>query len=283
MSRAAIKMAAPCRLEPHPLLAVMPMQQDVITRLKAKANDSEKVDQIKEAEGDWAAFVQDVAANGILEPIRAVPHGEGWLIADGRHRLAALIEAGAEIEDECVPIIEIAEAEALRTIESAVIARRHLTKSARAWMAICLHPKAAGDGKKGPNSALSAEFTQEELAGRWGVSVRMIEDAASLYRKLADAPRSRATIELSIWAGTGLRQLINGLAGGEAQTGAKVEAAIPFRSWKIGIERSLKRARESYANWEPGDCEAAVEQIAAVKSELAEIEQALSARIGGVA
>lgn len=190
-------------LRPHPLLERVAMLPAVVERQRKLAKTTGKdrkahADKAEELTSEWFAFVDDVAAHGVLEPLKVT--ADGLLVVDGRHRLAAARQAGlAE-----VPAILVQDKDAQAIILSAVCARRHFSKGALAYIALLTHPEVATEGearaKAGQPSALSAEG----LAKRTGVSLRLIGQAAALYRELDGFPKLAEDAEHSIFSGAGL-------------------------------------------------------------------------------
>lgn len=177
--------------------------------------DAARQQRSEELAEDWAAWVTEIRTNGILEPIRVVPNGDGWLAVDGRHRLAAALEIGLEE----VPVIEVSDEEASVIIESTVNGRRHWTKSMRAYFGVLIHPEvadqeaAAARAKAGkrPPAENAGGISQADLACRFGVSERLMRDAIELYRLIEAYPEFRDRIEPSLWGGASLAGLIQGM------------------------------------------------------------------------
>ena len=103
----------------------------------------------------YGALIESVKEHGVREPLKVWLKGKQWLIADGRHRWLAAVEAGLDV----VPCIEIPKDEVLDVILDADN-RRHLTKGALAYRAVLLCPKLLPKLKreKEPKSATVADL-----------------------------------------------------------------------------------------------------------------------------
>lgn len=255
MSDAATALSLPvAELAPHPALARVALVPEVAAWQAANHHgDPARKERAEEQAADWAAWVAEVAAHGIREPLRVVrvaDPGEGepaWLVIDGRHRLAAAEAAGLET----VPCREADAAELPAVAEGSVTGRRHWTKGQRAFFAVMLHPQVADEEdakirqkaklKAGDSrSALNAErgtkegqvaddtLSATDLAARFGVSKRLIEDAIWLYRAFASNPIARDRVEPSLWAGASLAGCRQGVAALEdGRTGPGKERPEP--------------------------------------------------------
>lgn len=227
----AVSMLPVASLEPHPLLERLTMLDVLEARLQARAKKdgrhrAEALEAAGEARAAWAALKSSVAGRGILEPLLGVPGPMGGvLIVDGRHRLQAAREAGIQR----VPVILHPEAEALDIISGSVCARRHLSKSALAYIAVLTHPAVATEGAERQTSMLnrgtdspsrtecatgekgSETGTMAALAARYGVSLRLVVQACELYRLGLDWPKLIGEAEVTLWAGGGLGAVLAGL------------------------------------------------------------------------
>jgi hypothetical protein len=220
-AQSAILLVEPSMLSHHPLLERVTMVTDLAERLKQKAKrqGKDRQDCLDAAEAyglEFAALVADVAAHGVREPLKVVDRGDGtWLVADGRHRLAAALASGLAT----VPCIVVPEADVPSIIESAVATRRHMTKGAIAYLGVLLHPEVATEGAErqkaqgAPPCKLSlqgvstGQETQGNLSQRLGVSRQLIADACRLYRVFRNRPDLREKYEDSVWTGAGLNKL----------------------------------------------------------------------------
>jgi len=208
---------APATLIHHPDLERIRMMEACASYMAANAgSDEARQDAAVDLLQDWEAFVSDIREHGILEPIKVL---EGSLfVVDGRHRLAAAREAGMD----AVPIAYVTQAEADAIIDGSVIGRRNWTKSQKAYFAVLRHPEAlevkpGGDRQTKKHSAQNAEcFSVAELAAKYGVSQRLIAQAKDLYRGLADKPKLRERLEISLWSGMSLGGCLSGLGGAKA-------------------------------------------------------------------
>lgn len=216
------------QLDHYPLLERISLVNEASASLLGTHHgDPGRKERGQELAEDWAAWVEEIRQNGVREPLRVIrrPVGEadcrplpGYWVVDGRHRLAACAEIGKTV----LPCIEISEDDAKEVIDGMVIARRHCTKSQRAWFAVILHPEVAGDvhGKIGKNRPAVAAglIAQPELAARFGVSERLLRDAIELYRGLEKYPQHRDRFEPSIWGGASLEHVLRGFNAIDAGT-----------------------------------------------------------------
>ncbi len=221
MSRELILTAS---LTPHPILERIATKWDVLDHLQG-GKKPDHVEILEEVRQDWSAFVADVKQRGILEPIKIVEIKGKPVIVDGRHRWKAALEA----EISRVPCERVSIDQALAIMESTMIGRQHLTKGQRAYAAVVLHPEVAteGDKREKAGKAEPSALNAEGLATKFGVSVRLVEQACKLYRELDKSKTLRAKHEWRVFAGFGLGAILAGLAGDTATTDKpKPKAAI---------------------------------------------------------
>lgn len=181
---------------------------------------------------EWLGFIADIEENGIRHPIQITADN---LVVDGETRRQAAIELGlAEVPVILVPDTEIFEA-VLREIR-----RRHMTKSAMAYVAFPLFREAyeeliaKGRAKRisnlriDENPNVSRKPTEsvigagrvEDLANSIGVSADLLQQAARLHELFHLDPEYRAAVEPGILSGDiGLGAAIAGHAGREATLG----------------------------------------------------------------
>ncbi len=199
---------------------------------------------------DWTAFVDDIRSRGVREPIRYCTVKGKALIVDGRHRWQAAKQVGfADIRS-----IEVTEEEGRDLMESSFIARQNFTKSMRAYAAVVMHPSIAlaseGQGGRPKKPAQNAGFlTMPYLADKFGVSLRLIEQACALYRALDSSPTLRAKHEWRVRAGFGLGAILAGIAGDKA-TGGKDRPRAP-----MNIAKPLTSLRTFWSHYagQPGE------------------------------
>lgn len=238
----------------HPLLdrvGLLPdliEREDKLGRAQGKSRAAHKA-AAEEMQHDFRSLVHSIARHGIREPLKVVRTPAGWQIADGRHRFEAARvvvrnysglghsdEAAREtahcFETIGLPCEEVAAADVVPIIMDAVN-RRHLSKGARAYLAVLMFPEAAllekrgGDRSKTAQNAvlvtpsktaqnavlLPTAFSAENLAREAGVSPRLIEDAIGLYHAFAEREDVRKRFEPAIWVGAGLAKLRAGIKG----------------------------------------------------------------------
>lgn len=144
----------------------------------------------------FAAFVQDVADNGLREPIVTL---DGHVL-DGRNRQAACAELGLVAE-----YVEFAEDDPLAFVLSKNLARRHLTTSQRALIAADLVTWEKGINQ---HSAGSANLQTRQAARALSISERAVAAARAIRREgapaLIDAIREG---RVTVHSGDALRQM----------------------------------------------------------------------------
>lgn len=233
----------PAALHPHPLLERITTKWAVLTQLR-KGNKPDHAEALEEVGQDWAAFVADIKAHGVIVPLKIALIKGTEYICDGRHRWQAATEAEVDV----VPVELVTEGEALTIMESTMIGRQHMTKGQRAYAAVVLHPEVATEADQRKRANLKAGDSpirtecgsgvgMEELATKFGVSVRLIEQACQLYRDLDASKTLRAKHEWRVFAGFGLGAIIAGIAGDQATT------ALPRASTPQGIVKPIASLR----------------------------------------
>jgi hypothetical protein len=175
---------------------------------------------------DFESLIASIAKHGIREKLKVVSTGKGWRIVDGRHRFeaagqvitryAGLGHANAEARamaekflSEGLPCEEVKEEDAVPIIMDAVN-RRHLSKGARAYLAVMMHRENIKD-RAGRKSRTECGITAPELALEAGVSLRLMEDALSLHKVFMAREDLRKRFEPAIWVGAGLAKLSAGV------------------------------------------------------------------------
>lgn len=239
-------------LEVLPALAAVPMMHEVCERLAASnGNDPRRREAREEMAAEWAAFCGEVARHGIIEPLKVVRNKKGhvWTVVDGRKRLEAARAVGlAE-----VPVAEVEADQVEAIIEGTVVGRQHWTKGMRAYFAVLLHPEVALDRKVGrpQKSRTECVISAAELAERFGVSIRLIDQACEIYRHFAAKPTVRKRVEPSIWAGMGLGGVLAGIAGDPEGRPDEGMAARP-RSLEVALKSwsTLGRFAGGWREWD---------------------------------
>ncbi len=242
----------------HPRLADIPMPGAVADYLAKQKDD--RADAWRE---DIAAFRSGVNLHGIVEPLKVVPcpplltgedDGIRWWVVDGRTRL------DSAPENEEIPFVEVDPDDVDDIIETTVSGRRNWTKGQKAYLAVCRHPEVMEVGRGNPQfrtecgigstdepSGLSAE----SLASRFGVSVRLIEQAIALVREMDNLrggyPAKVEAAEMEVWAGTGLAAVLSGLKG-YASTAGKTKPN-PVASAAADGLRKLAKATKNFGEW----------------------------------
>lgn len=206
--------ANPADLIPHPMLERMATKWDVLDQL-GKSKSPDHAEALEEVRDEWAAFVADVKERGIIVPIKITSTKGKLIIVDGRHRNKAALEAGLTH----VPVERVPEDQALALMESTMIGRQHLTKGQRAYAALILHPEAATASEDGKKSRTQCGISLPDLAAKFGVALRTLEQACQLYRLLDDSKTLRAKHEWRVFAGFGLGAILAGIGGDKSTTG----------------------------------------------------------------
>jgi hypothetical protein len=242
-------------LFPHPLLDRVGMLPEMIrreTRMGNRSGDNRDDHKARAAElsGEFAALVADIAARGIQEPLKVSRGLINWLIADGRNRWEAYQaaceadpETAARLEAQGIPCIEIEDADAPLVILSAMT-RRHMSKQARALMAVKVFPEVAesGDDRRRANLSKGNDYPskgneypfkdQADFAARIGVSVETMKDACLFWRKLKLLPKAEEAEDM-------VQQVMAGISFRDAELGQKGRAATaglprqPDKVWTL--------------------------------------------------
>lgn len=245
-------------LSPHPLLGRLGLIPDLISReealgLKASgSNREDHQDRADELKTRFAGFVDSILDHGLLEPIKVVKTLTGYLIADGRNRwqaCSAIAESSHDdpareavarrIQSNGVPCVEITEAEVPGVILGS-LNNRHLSKQARALVALTIHPEVAEENQAGRKSRNDCAITLPELAGKVGVSLRTMVSACEFWRELAlKKPARREELINQVFAGISFSNVLIGDMGAEKTKGKPVAP--------VGIGGHLLKAANSMA------------------------------------
>lgn len=234
--------------------------------------DAARQQRSEELAEDWAAWVSEIRANGIMEPIRVVPNGDGWLAVDGRHRLAAALEIGLEE----VPVVEVSEEEAAAVIEGSVSGRRHWTKSMRAYFAVLVHPEVATERRHGgdrKSTRIQCALNNDDLASRFGVSPRLLDQAIELYRLIEAYPEFRDRIEPSLWGGASLAGLIQGMRALTDPVGSTGPGKTIVRHHPGKLDKIWASEKAHARNWHLLDEDHRTIMRRRLESELAELPE----------
>jgi ParB-like chromosome segregation protein Spo0J len=105
------------------------------------------------SDGEYKNLVEDIRANGLLEPIYVY---EGKVL-DGWHRYKACLEAGVE------PWFKECQIDPVKFWISKNIVRRHLTESQRAAIAVELLPYLEKEARERQTRAKGKKKEQEKL------------------------------------------------------------------------------------------------------------------------
>ncbi|MBI5770890.1 MAG: ParB N-terminal domain-containing protein [Verrucomicrobia bacterium] len=232
----------PHSLREHPLLAAIP--------------------PLDEASPDFQAILASVRERGIDYPIIL---DEDDRIIDGRNRTRAAIRAGAEL-----PAVKRNSGEAAEIILDSLVARRHLPKGARAYLAAPILAQAAEGGrqrrlanlKRGTSKADQSAIGKnlDQLALEMGFSKDLYEQALKVrklfendkVRTWHDGPREvqctvKEWFEPKLFANEiGLGAIIQAIAGKDSTEGKELKA----RDLPTLFARALGDLKHRFARWE---------------------------------
>jgi ParB-like chromosome segregation protein Spo0J len=141
---------------------------------------------------DLAAFVADIKKHGILEPIKVMKAGDGWMVLDGRNRLNAAEIAGIEMfMADGRPIFPgpfkavgfASDFDPVAYIISENIHRRHPDESQRSMIAAKIANLKQGDNQHTAIAVSSPPVSQAKAATLLNVSVDSVQRAAVVQRE----------------------------------------------------------------------------------------------------
>jgi len=118
--------------------------------------------------------------------------------------------------------------------------RRHLSKGARAYLAVLMHPEIAAVKVGRPDKSRSeCAINSEELAKTAGVSPRLVDDAIAIYRQFAARADVRASFEDGIWVGRALDKILSGIKGflATGQDPDEEEETEEAKKSRLAVER----------------------------------------------
>jgi hypothetical protein len=278
----------PAALSPHPLLGRIGFLPDLICREQAlglKASGSKREDH-RDRAADLATrfggLVTSILDHGLLEPVKVVKSPAGWAIADGRHRWHACAEISAttyadpareaaarRLEAAGIPCVEITPAEVPGVILGS-LNNRHLSKQARALVAVSIHPQVAEEAQRGGDRRSNRNdcglITQEQLAAMVGVSHRTMEEACSFWRELAlKKPATRPELMNQVFAGVSFSNVLIGAMGA-----AKTKGITPAGAVVGGhLLRTAKAMARHFSHYGEMTREAQVSYLAALTKAVA--------------
>jgi hypothetical protein len=275
-------------LAPHPMLERVGTMISLASHYQVKAkragkNRADHAETAAELEGDLAALVESVSVHGILEPIKIcrMPDdeprklgGPQWWIADGRNRWTAASLAGLKR----VPVLRIRTEDAPAVIAATVAGRRHYTKGATAYLGCLLHPEYAMQGRGGDRKSNRTEcglITIETLASKFSVSLRLMEQAAELFRLLeGEGKPFREDAEAAIWSGSGLGGVKAGvdflIANGKAEPAKPDPQALAAAAAWQSYRRASKAVSDFWGTWDKLEGEQLTVALDGLKDWLAE-------------
>jgi len=164
------------------------------------------------------AIIASICDIGVLEPIK-ICKGR---VVDGRIRLHGATAAGLVV----VPVQEVEEKDVNSIILQTLLARRHYTKSALAYLSVPILEEALVEIRKRhlenlkinaklPGARLPLGDTAEEIAESLGVSRRLVFMAKEIHKRFARGPKAiRETWEPKILSGElGLAEVQQAISG----------------------------------------------------------------------
>lgn len=247
----------PKKLTIHPAVAFLP-------RLAADAPER-------------ATLRESIATLGILQDLLVT---EAGLVPDGRHRL----EIALELDLPEVPVRIVSEEEALEIALATLMARRHYTAGARAYLAMPLVSETANSNKvsrvPGRNRT---ECGFAEWAAKLGVGLRTLEQASELFSVLAEKPDVRERIEAPLFAGEwGLGKCLQvaGMAGHEGlepESENQQDRSDRARQLWAGLTKTMRVRVDLWTRLMPKDRKAVLDDFALVCAEMpADLQKGLS-------
>lgn len=289
-------------LHPHPLLGREGMLPDMIEREtklgnKAGSNREDHKARALELIQEFDASKRDILDNGIVEPLKVVKSLTGWLIADGRNRWAAFQEitalryddpekqaAAKNLEMRGVPCVEITEEEVPQVILSAMT-RRHMTKQARALMAVKAFPEVAEEAKSGrPKKSLAEQgiISKVELAAQVGVGLSTVEEACFFWRAIALHPKTREERMNQVFAGMSFERVLQGDTSAQKNKGQPRAGKKPWLLMSRNAN-SLKLLWKDYEEIEDEDKKLSMVELlaGALAAAPADVKPALIAALEG--
>lgn len=264
----------------HPLLKRVGLLPQLIKREQemGKAQGKNRAAHKMSAEemtNDFESLIASIAKHGIREKIKVVKTKQGlYQIVDGRHRFEAAHEVirrfiglegkvfvdvaamAQKMADHGLPCEEVQEDDAVPIIMDAVN-RRHLSKGARAYLAVMMHRENLKDGA-GRKSRSDCGITAPELAVESGASLRLTEEALALHKIFTAREDLRKRFEDAIWVGAGLMKLSAGIqaymkTGEEPDEEPETEAQKKNRLAVERVETALQKwvgVTTAFKQWE---------------------------------
>jgi hypothetical protein len=283
--------ATASELKVHALLEQLPVLDVVVERLakdakQAKGGQKDDKRELHQDNADtWGAFVADIMARNIVEPLKVVSvpkdsadwkAGFRYYIINGRHRFAGGKEAGLQKFP-----IEISQEDPRDVILGDLRGRNHLDKGQRAYFAMHLHPElidsqrgkrtdlkgatadAADDTDKGNElpDPIGKFRSREDLAKGIGVSVDLVDLAARVHAMFRDDKKARDKYEPLVFAGVSLAGILRGDAAEKSDKGQGDERNKPWMRIEDRGKQQLKLIAKDWASAQ----EAGAEEVARVK------------------
>lgn len=237
----------------HPLLKNQPTMSGVVEQLRAlvktstRSTRADAVERLAEREPEWKAFVADVAARGIQDPLVVEKRAEGgWWVKDGTNRLAAGLEAGRVDAP-----VRLSSEDPARVRIGSLAARRHVSKELLAYVALDCYPSLVreGEGRPAKNAETDSDCpfsTLAELADYIGVHTSTVKTAARVHRMFRNDAEAREKYEWRLYAGAGFQGILAGtgaeVAGGKNNGRSSLAASEQLRQFFQGMtSRVLKQ------------------------------------------
>lgn len=258
------------KLDFHPRLALVPLIEAIPPQID-NHGDPVRKKRLARLSSDWDAFIADIAANGVQDPVKVIRGADDrYFVCDGRNRVTGARRAGKA----SVPAILVNPEDVDMIVTSTVIGRRHWTKSMKAWLAVLMNPEVVtrtrANNSRPDASDKIGSTTRESLGGQYGVSADMIDQACRIhalaYKNGKQTEWGKRT-EPGIWLGNSLGGALSGIgadmaAGEEGQAGKPRKPSGP--AGVVSTLNSIKLKTANFSEWTP-------EQIALFEDRLPEI------------
>lgn len=278
--RVRLRMLKPADLQPHPLLRRVGLLPDMISREETKGNKAGKnrethKELAAEMTEEFEALRQSILAQGVMDPLKIVRDGDQWLIADGRNRW----EASRSIDPEKpIPCVEVGPEE-VREVILAAGTRRHMSKQARALMAVMVYPEIAEDAKAGrPKKSPDEQgISQVALAKLVGVGLATVEEACRFWRAISLTPKTRDERLNQVFSGVSFERIEQGDSSAKASGGKERPPSQPA----LLLLRNANSMIKQWSSWQEISPEARVKttekMVEAMRGAPAEMREAIQA------
>lgn len=220
----------PRDLRPHPLLGRVGLLPELIAREDAKGrkagkNREDHKDLALELGSEFEAFKTSIREYGLIEPLKVVREPGGWAIVDGRNRWEVCREIDPDKPIRCEEVSQ----EAARGVILAAMTRRHMSKQARALMAVKIFPEVVEDAARGKQMDTECPFkSQADLAEHIGVSHMTLKEACQFWRTISLNPKTAEERMNQVLAGLSFERVLQGDAAAKKSKDAPRPAKRPW-------------------------------------------------------